>query len=255
MGDSANVGAMRVLYLDIETTPMIFYSWTAFPQYLTHDFLIQESHLLTWAAQWHGEKKVRSERLLPAEATRQDDKRIVGLIADLVREADVVVAHNADRFDMTRINSRLLKHRLKPMPPVQTIDTLKMSKKHLGQPYNKLDWLGKTLLDDQKLKTDLDLWKRCMAGDLQALRRMERYNRKDVKLLVEVWETIGPYVPGIPRLHTGPGCPNCGAQSWIRRGYRHTKASSWVRLECSVCGRYSRERLTDKSMNAEYIGL
>ena len=38
-----------------------------------------------------------------------------------------------------------------------------------------------------KIKTDLDVWKKCMVGDKNALLYLEKYNQKDVVLLEQIY--------------------------------------------------------------------
>jgi uncharacterized protein YprB with RNaseH-like and TPR domain len=213
-----------------------------------------ESFILCWSASWLGSDKILSGRLTPAEAVGQEDIRIVEDLADLIREADVLVAHNIDGFDLPRLNSRLLLNGLEPIGPKRTIDTLKLARKHLALAYNKLDYLAEKLFGDHKLKTDFQLWKDCYYGNEKALAKMLRYNRKDVVLLKAVYDFLLPYVQGTPKLATPEydgqhACPHCGAlgDKLTKRGFYHTNVSSFQQYHCSNCGKYSRDRKAVKA--------
>lgn len=251
---------MRVLFWDIETAPMLAYIWQAKTEYVHAGAITHEVFMLGWAAKWEGEKKVHSDILSPHEALDQDDARLIAPLADLVREADVVVAHNGDRFDIPMLNNRLLLLGLEPLGPVKTIDTCTLARRSFRLASNKLDYLAQQLGVGKKLDTDFDLWKQCYAGDLKALAKMHRYNRKDVKLLEDVYERLTPYVRGLPRLVDASYqderiCPSCGSEALQKRGLYRTNASSFQRFHCQGCGRWSRSRSAEKALKVNAVPL
>jgi hypothetical protein len=240
---------LRVLFYDLETAPLLAYIWAPYDDYVPHDRLIAPGFLLSWSAQWRGTTKIISGCLTGEEAVAQDDRRIVIELADLIREADIIVAHNVDRFDRPVFNTRLLAGRHEPLGPVQTIDTLKLAKSAFRLPYNKLDYLADFLFGDKKIKTDFDLWKRCYHGDEKALKEMLRYNKKDVVLLARVFEEILPYCRNLPRLidlTEGEVCPHCGSSDLASRGYHNTPTAKYLKKRCGSCGRYSRVRAAER---------
>src|SRR4029078_8668904 len=99
--------------------------------------------MFNWRATWLGERKMLSDRLTPREAKNQNDKRIVKNLWKLLNEADVVIAHNGDRFDLPKINARFLIHQIKPPSHYETIDTLKTARRKFGLTSNKLDYITK----------------------------------------------------------------------------------------------------------------
>lgn len=254
------MSGLRTLVWDIETAPMLAYIWQAKTEYVPAGAITHEVFMLGWAAKWEGESKVHSDILSPEEAVAQDDSRLVTGLADLVREADVVVAHNGDRFDIPMLNNRLLLQGLEPLGPVKTIDTCTMARKSFRLASNKLDYLAQQLGLGSKLPTSFDLWKQCYVGDEKALARMHRYNRKDVRLLEDVYQRLQPYVKGLPRLVDADHrdqrvCPSCGKDALQKRGFHRTNASSFQRYHCQECGRWSRARAAEKAMKLDTVPL
>lgn len=242
---------LKVLIYDLETAPLLAHIWHPADDYVSHERLIHDSFLLTWSAKWHGEKKIHSGVVTGREARAQNDARIVGDLAAMIREADFLVAHNADRFDIPMFNNRLLVLGQEPMGPKRTIDTLKLAKRNFRLAYNKLDYLGEVLGLGKKLKTDFQLWKDCYAGDEKALARMLRYNRQDVALLELVFDRLLPYVKNVPRLVEAAtlgqtACPFCGSIHLIGRGKHRTNVSTFQRFQCVDCKKYCRSRSADK---------
>ena len=240
------MGARQVLFFDVETAPLLAHIWHPKQEYVREDMVLQaESFLLTWSAKWRGRKKVMSDRLTSAEAKEQDDTRIVKSLAALVREADIVVAHNVP-FDLKHLNARLLVHDLEPLGPTERIDTLRLAKRSFKLSYYNLDYLGKVLGVGHKVHHEgFAMWRGCYVGDEASLKRMERYNRGDVVLLERVFDRLIPHAEGLQRLHLSHGfqCAFCGSDDVQRRGYHTTAVHTYAKFKCSNCKRYSRTRM------------
>lgn len=250
----------RVLFFDIETAPMLAYVWRAKTDWVPHNAFTHETFMLTWAAKFRGEKRVHHARLTSAEAQEQNDTRIVLKLADLIRTADVIVAHNGDRFDLPKLNGRLLLNRMEPLGPVNTIDTLKLAKRHFQLASNKLDYLGQVLGISKKVDTDFELWERAYRGEASALKEMDLYCRHDVVGLLEpVFEALYPYVK-LPRLADASEawehiCPVCGSDNLVRQGYYRTNASTFQRFRCKDCGKWSRGRREQQPFKVATVPL
>lgn len=249
---------LKMLFFDIETAPVLAYIWGQRNDFITIDKITSEWFMLSWSAKWAGQKKVHHDRLTGPEAVEQDDIRIVSTLADMIREADIVVGHNLDSFDVPKLQARLLLHQLEPLQPVRSIDTKKLSAKTFRLVSNKLDWLAQHLLGDSKTHTDFDLWKACYRGDEKALRQMDLYCRKDTVLLERVYDAMKPYVSGLPTLvtasHEGDrACPYCGEDALHKRGWYRTNASTFQKWTCGACGRCSRSRKSEKGKKLEFV--
>lgn len=242
----------RLLFFDVETSPTSAFVWRAGEQYIAPERLAHDSFLLCWAAKWSDSPGVMYGRLTPEEARNRDDQRIVATLSGLMLDADWVVAHNGDRFDIPVVNGRCLQHGLPPVGQVRSIDTLKLSRKSFKLASNKLDYLAQTLGLGAKLPTGFALWEAAYQGDPDALAAMDRYCRQDVRLLERVFDRLKPYAKGLPRLvdvdavTDGVACSFCGSGDLQKRGFYRTAASNFQRLRCNQCGRWSRARLADK---------
>ena len=236
---------LRVLLIDLETAPMLAFIWRPDDAWIPHERAQHDSFLICWGAKWRDKPQVLTGCLTSKEAVAQDDRRIVKDLADLIRSADIVVAHNINRFDLPMLNNRMLLLGLDPLGPVKTMDTLILARRSFRLLYNRLDYLGEVLGLGRKIKTDFDLWRKCYYGDTTALAAMVKYNKRDVVLLGQVLERLLPYAKGVPRMMDGDGtsadggCPFCGAKV-VKRGLYHTGASTFQRVQCTACKRYSR---------------
>lgn len=239
---------LKVLFFDIETAPLLARIWHPAQRWVSPEQMAHDSFMLTWAAKWLDGKKVMSDRLTSTEAREQNDSRIVQSLADLVREADIIVAHNINGFDLPRLNSRVAMNKQEPLGPKQTIDTLTLSRKHFGFAYNKLDWLAEQFGVGKKIDTDMELWNRAYMGEVKALKEMERYNKHDVVLLEGIFHYMKPYVQRLTRLFDADHedqwlCTYCGSEgvnNFQRRGYYRTQISTFPKVQCKVCKKYGR---------------
>lgn len=242
---------LKILFFDVETAPLLSFVWRPTQDWIPPEMIIDDYFLLTWAAKWREDDKIYSMRLTSREAKKGDDKRIVEGLAEMIREADIVVAHNINRFDIPRVNTRLALLGIEPLDPVRTIDTLPLARKNFSFAHNKLDYLAEKFGYGNKMDTDFELWEGAYHGEVKALKYMAEYNRQDVVLLQDVFEAMLPYARGVPRLVRAEyerehACPFCGSHDLQKRGFYETNASVFQRWQCNVCKKYSRSWKSEK---------
>jgi hypothetical protein len=241
----------RVIFLDIETSPNLGYSWG--PKW-EQDILeyVKEWYLLGFAYQVLGESRVRSHMLIDypgfkGNPFRENDRALVQELWNVIDSADVIVAHNGDQFDIPMANVRFVHHKMKPPAPFRTIDTKKMAKSGTFRfNSNKLDDLARYFGIGRKVKhTGKDLWFDCMKGDLEAWRLMRKYNIHDVRLLKGVYERMRPYAKSHPNFNLFTdldGCPRCPDGGRLqRRGFVYASGglSKRHRHQCMRCGAWA----------------
>lgn len=233
---------MRILTLDIETSPNLAHVWGLWQQNVGLVQLRESTQLLCMAAKWHDSRGVMFLH-------GSDLENIQGLLD----QADAVVTWNGDRFDLPHLNREFVEHGLKMPAPYASIDLLKTVRRQFKFPSNKLDYVAGRLLGQKKAShTGHQLWIDCMAGDERAWRLMERYNKQDVRLTEKLYDRLLPWIPNHPSvpLHGVDsdllGCPSCGSSSYQRRGYSYTAQSKFPRFQCTKCGRWFRGTLREE---------
>ncbi len=236
----------KILIFDIETAPLKVYVWNRWKQNVYLPQTISEWFTLTWSAKWLFDGKIMSARLTSEEVKNEDDKRIVKELWTLFNEADMVVAHNGDKFDIPRMNSRFLVNGLNPTTPYHSIDTKKIAAKQFGFSSNKLDALAGYFGFEHKLDTDFELWVKCMNGDEKALEYMETYNKYDVELLENIYIKLRPWIKSHPNVglyldSEEPVCANCGSKHINKETQYYTSTGRYDVYRCE-CGALSRVR-------------
>lgn len=243
--DYASVDGAKILLFDIETTPMQVWVWSLFGnKYIQPDNIIEDWNVLSWSAKWLFDSHVMSDIQTPDEARNRDDSRVLEGIHNLMNKADIVIAHNGDKFDIKKLNTRFHLNGMLPPSPYQSIDTLKVVKRSFAFSSNKLDYLGKIMLNHRKLETNFKLWTDCLEGDKDQLARMLAYNEEDVRLLEEVYVELRPWIKSHPNMGLwgdGEVCPTCGSDELIPNGgYYTTGTNKYESYKCGNCGSLSR---------------
>jgi hypothetical protein len=239
----------KVLLLDIETAPILAYVWARWKQNVAMNQVAEDWQILTWAAKWLDDKHVYTGTAFDGENVH-DDAKMLWNLHGLLDEADIVIAHNGKRFDIPRINARLMKAGMAPPSPYKQIDTFIEAKKTFAFTSNRLDDLGDFLEVGRKKDTGgFSLWTRCLQGDASAWDKMLKYNIQDVKLLEKVYLALRAWMPNHPNLGVytddlEPQCPKCGGNHLQHRGYAYTQVGKYHRYQCLDCGGWSRGRFT-----------
>jgi hypothetical protein len=230
---------MKILLLDIETAPNEVYSWGLWDQNIATNQVRETSYILCWAAKWYGEDKVMFDSV-----HRSTAKRMLGGMHTLLDQADIAVHYNGLKFDIPTLNKEFIQRGFSPPAPYKQVDCLKEVKRMFRFQSNKLDFVSQALDIGAKAGHEgFELWVKCMKGDKDAWKRMEKYNRQDVKLLESLYKKLRPWIekhPNIGAFEDIPACPKCGSEKRQQRGYAVTQLLKYPRYQCMGCGGWFR---------------
>jgi hypothetical protein len=252
----------RVLFWDIETSHNLVAAFKLFGEdYIPHTNLMQERFIICACWQWLGEDKVHSVSTIDDpkryEKDHTDDYHVVSTLLEVLSEADIIVAHNGDAYDTKFLKGRALIHKLLPLPPIKSIDTLKVAKANFLLNSNRLDYIGKKLGLGGKKETKQGLWLEVLRGNKSAVKEMVAYNKVDVTLLRDVFLRLLPYMSEIVNreLHGGSSeeCPRpgCGSRNVQRRGVHRAISNIYQRWQCQACGGWYRTAKADSRNSAK----
>ncbi len=227
----------KMLYIDIETSPLITYSWGIWKADALD--VIEESRMLGYAYAF-GQNKTRW-----VDMWHTDYGQALQDLWSKLDAADWVVAHNGDRFDIKRMNLDMARAGMQPPSPYRTIDTLKIARQAFGNHSNSLKYLARTFhLEEKFSNSGFKLWTGYMADEVWARREMSTYARQDVDTLRELYQHIkawGKTHPNMGLYRDGLVCRVCGSSDVQKRGFHETNAGLYQRYQCKDCGSYSRE--------------
>lgn len=240
----------RILIYDIETSHNIIAKFDLREEYVNHANILRERFVICAAWKWLGEKRTDAIAVTPKEALAGDDKAALKMIHCVLSSADVIVAHNGDRFDLPWLNGRFLFHKIPPLPLIRSVDTLKVAKRSFMLNSNRLDYLGKFLGLGGKTNTPTGLWLEVLKGNEKAIKTMVAYNKRDVTLLEDVFLRLRPYVPDYLNREFFGGaqdaCPKCGSKNVERRGYKAALTQIYQQFYCRDCTGWFRARKAEK---------
>lgn len=232
---------MKVLTLDLETSPNLAHVWSLWNTNVGLSQLIESGEVLCFAAKWHDKKQVMFF------SVKQHGKAVMLEAAHkLLSEADVVVHFNGQRFDIPHLNREFLEAGMEPPAPFAQVDLLKVVKRQFRFPTNKLDYVAQKLgVGGKAPHTGHQLWVDCLSGDEKAWALMRKYNTQDVVITERVYNKLMPWIPSHPnhRLYSESDelvCPNCGGPELKMQGKAYTSMSVYQRYRCADCGKWSR---------------
>lgn len=250
----------KILLVDIETAPAEAYVWGMYDQCLGVPQIKHDGYVLMWCAKWLGTKEILFDTLLQYpkhfQQNHRSDLMIAKSIHKLMSEADIIVGHNGDKFDIKWLNTIFRVHKLKPISGYKTIDTLKVAKTNFRFMSNKLDFIVRKFKLGKKIDTGgFDLWLEVMAGDVKAHDKMLRYCKHDVRLLERLYKYVRPTINNHPNMNLyrkdgKPVCRNCGSNRLMSDGLIKLVAGVYQGYECRACGKKQRgtERLFKTSV-------
>ena len=239
----------RILALDIETSPIVSYTWGLFDQNVALNQVKEDWSVLAWCAKWVGEKKIMYMDQRKAKEVR-DDREILKVIWKLLDEADIVLTQNGKSFDVKKLNARFIINGMQPPSSFKQIDTLRLARKIFGFTSNKLEYMSNKLcLKYKKLKVKkfqgFELWSECLKGNIEAWKQMERYNKMDVLSLEELYRKLIPWETSINfNLYSRDNVTRCtcGSTNFIKNGYFYSAAGKFQRYRCGDCGSEIRDK-------------
>ena len=249
----------KVLFFDIETAPNLSYVWGQWQQDVIDH--AQEWYILCFSYKWEDQKKTHVVSLDDFDLYNEDSENdfdVVYKLWQLLDEADIVIGHNSDAFDIKKANARFAYHNLGPTTHYQTVDTLKIARRYFKFNSNRLGHLGEHLgLGGKEATGGFQTWAGCMKGDVKAWATMKKYAKQDVDLLIDVYERLRPWATNHPNRNvidaTSHACPTCGSNKLQKRGNRRTRTMVYRQLQCVRCRSYCRERVADTPVPPEVV--
>lgn len=234
---------IKRLFFDVETSwytiQLNVFQLKNYIKYFDPKTIIKDKKIICICYKWQYEDTIH--RLVWNE--RQDDKKIVKEFIKIIGEADEIVAHNGDRFDMKELRTRAIKNNHLMFPTYRTFDTLKKARKYFNFASNKLDYLGDFLEVGRKLDHEgMRLWQRVIEEkDKDALKTMVDYCEQDVILLEDVFHVLSPFIDHNTNFAVQLGkdkwcCPNCASES-VKLSHTDTTAMGWIHrfMKCLKC--------------------
>lgn len=238
----------KILVLDVETSPIISYTWGLFQQNIGLNQIIEDTYIISYAAKWLDEDKVfyqdqRNKKDL------KNNKELLQEVRDLIDKADILITHNGKSFDLKRLNADFVTNKIPKPSSVRHLDTLSIVRKHFKFTSNKLEFLTHKLCENhKKLKHSkypgMELWTACLKNDIDAWKEMQEYNIEDILSLEEFYHVIKSWDDSINfnvYFDTKEPVCKCGSKQFKKNGFKYGTNTKYQRLKCSECGSETRD--------------
>jgi hypothetical protein len=182
--------APKILYIDIESALMKVNLYELFGERnksLSWKMLNTKRFIICWSAAWvelgtYKITKQMSDVVTQREAVKQDDRRVLHGIFNLMDESDYIVGHNSTAFDVKLIKWRFLKHNMGFPTKSKLRDTLQMARTETKPESRGLEYLSTEFGGDVKHGLDADEWREIVdTGNPKLLAKADRYCRGDVR--------------------------------------------------------------------------
>lgn len=249
----------KILAFDIETAPLLVHVFQLFGNdAIGTNAINQDSFILSFAAKFlHDDKIYYFDNRKGKDKT--NDKKIIEQAHALMKEADILLGHNIDRFDIKKMNARFIKYGLDPLPKIQTIDTLKIAKRYFSFTSNKLEYLatflGCTPKSSHAKFTGLALWTECLKNNKEAYDELRLYNEQDVLTQIEVYEKLARYDQSLNFQAYQYATCICGSTDFYKDGMKYTNNGQFQRYRCSQCSKVyvGKENLIHKELRKQFF--
>lgn len=250
----------NILYLDIENSQMIveFPTYSLYnidrihPKFIKHDWYIT---CAAWAWLDNTNQKVGNIEGVKVSDFKsaykkdfRDDLGVVKRLHEVMSQADLIVGHNSDSFDIKKINYKFIKYGLEPLDLPPTVDTLKSARKYARSSSNSLYYLAKEFNVPLKVDLGSGIMHAADRGCSSSLDKLFKYCKGDIKAGASLYFKLLPYIKNHPNINRILGiqkkatpksikaCGSCGSKRIIRNGYRATKTGRKQRYICQDCG-------------------
>jgi hypothetical protein len=231
---------VKRLFWDIEVSPNLVLAWrTGFQIDVGWNAIVEERKIICIGYKWEGSSKVTVLRW----DKFQNDASMLKAFMPIVNEADEIVHHYGDRFDLPWFKTRCLILGFDPLPSYKTVDTKMWASKYFYFNANNLDYIAQVLGVGKKHKTDYDLWKNIVLHKCKrSLDKMCNYCGNDVVMLEKVYHKLRFCVK--PQIHAGVlgggekwTCPRDGSKN-VTKSKTRVNASGTIthQFKCNDCG-------------------
>lgn len=236
----------KILFIDIELKPILAQVWALWDQNVGLNQIQEDWSILSYCAKWKGSDDIIYEDLEGSDDF-EDDSKLLDSLWKLLNEADIVVGQNSKRFDIKKINSRLVLNGYPKPSTFRQIDTLLIAKAQFGFTSNKLQYMTDKLctkykkLDHGKFAGHL-LWSECMKGNPEAWAEMRDYNINDVLSLEELYDILSSWDSTLPNFDVYVD-EILDMSVWEEDGFHYSNIGKYKRYRNKITGQQKRSRV------------
>lgn len=240
----------KILFYDIETSPLKAWVWSCGKQVIRHGQL--DKNYCRWGIIcvtycWNDGKPAQS---IDWGYGEQDSGAVVKEFDNIIKQADWTIGKNSDLFDTRMINAVRMFAGLPGMPEwTKYKDDLEVQmRRYFRLPSQSLDYISGQLGYGGKIKMEMQDWidicEKNKGGE-KALAKMIKYGKKDVVDTRALWNRLSehfePKFNMATYLNAKLVCKysDCGSSELRKDGVRIGAKTRYQEYRCKKCKRYA----------------
>lgn len=238
----------RILYYDLESSPLKAWVWQPGKQYVGHKQLVKEHSNWGIICVTYCFNDGKPAQSIDWGYEEQDTGKVIKEFDEVIRSADHYIGKNNMRFDVKMLNAARMFAGLPGNPDwVRYQDDLeRQMRKYFRLPSQSLDYISEQLGLGGKIKMEMQDWIDIVEKNdngLKSLNKMIKYGKKDVLDTRKLWEKLSEHFE--PRLNMAAfqdksgACINCGSSNICKNGTRCSGGIKYQAYHCNACHRYA----------------
>jgi DNA polymerase elongation subunit (family B) len=229
----------RILFFDLETTPLKAYIWGLGKQVVRHNQLVNNYSqwgIICATYCWNDGKPAQ---VIDWGYEEQDTGKVVREFDEIIKQADHIIGKNNKRFDDKMLNMARLFNNVPSMPEwSRTNDDLEQQMRRTFRlPSHSLDYISNQLGLGGKIKMQFQDWIDIVEktpNGMKAFNKMLKYGKKDVEDTRKLWNILSKHFD--PKFNAEvDACFNCKSFKRKKSGFSYTSQGRKQRYTCLEC--------------------
>lgn len=228
----------RTLFFDIETTYLMARTFHLGEQVIRHDNLVpgfDQYNIICIAYAWLDKPGVT---VLSWNQKTHNSSKMIEEFSKVIKEADVIVGKNSDRFDIKQLNTVRMLQNQPPLDWPLSDDLEKQMRKHFYLPSYSLDYFDKLLFGAGKVKMEMQHWidiQERTKNEIKSFNRMLMYCGKDVLKTKAHWKRVFKNITPKLNMNAFTGdvcCKHCGSKNLRKDGSSYSGKVRYEKFSC-----------------------
>lgn len=238
----------KILFFDIETSPLQAWVWQQGQQYVNHKQLVKGHSrwgVICIGYAWNDGKPAKC---IDWGWDEQDTGKVIAEFDKIAATADLIIGKNSKRFDVPMINAARMFAGLPGLPQwaMSHDDLEQQMRRYFRVPSQSLDYYSSELGIGGKDKMEMQDWIDIVEkNNPKKLAKMIKYCKKDITDTRTLWNKLSEHFD--PKFNSsrfnenGIACKHadCGSNDIYKNGTRMASSIKYQLYNCKSCGRYA----------------
>lgn len=240
----------KILFYDIETSPLQAWVWGCGKQFVGHKNLVKQRSqygIICVTYCWNDKSPVQC---IDWGYDEQDTSKVIKEFDEIIKQADLTIGKNSDRFDTKMINAARMFAGLPGLPEwTKYTDDLEVQmRRYFRMPSQSLDYISNQLGLGGKIKMEMQDWIDIVEKNdngLKSLNKMIKYGKKDTSDTRTLWYKLSEHFDSRWNQGTFESMvsickhADCGSRRLNLDGIRIAGKTRYQQFRCKDCGRYA----------------